>query len=151
MPNRYEREIEEILRNLEQPGPTGQKFGDRFRRKPGVRMRQPRFSLRLPSLSLQERLLLTAVIAALIAGGYAYLTGQSDLFTLVLSFVAIVCIILVACSYYLFQPRPSQSARYRNVPPTIVITPLRRNPLNVLKTQWNLFKLRMRYRRKNER
>lgn len=149
MPNRYEREIEEILRNLEQaePRPGGQKFAERLRRKPGARVRQPRFSLHL---SLQERLLLTALIAAFIAGGYAYLTQHSDLFSLVLSFVAFVCIILLVCSYYLFQPRRAQSTRYRNVPPTMIITPLRRNPLSALKTQWNLFKLRIRYRRKNE-
>ncbi len=150
MPNRYEREIEEILRNLEQaePRPGKQKLGDRFRRKPGIRMRQPRFSVRL---TLPERLLLTAIIAALIAGGYAYLTQQRDFFTLILALVALVCIVLVACSYYLFQPRHSQPARYKNAPPTMVITPLRRNPFSALKTQWNLFRLRMRYRRKNER
>ena len=36
MPNRYEREIEEILRNLESTDPKaslGQKFGERLRRK----------------------------------------------------------------------------------------------------------------------
>lgn len=150
MPNRYEREIEEILRNLEQaePRPGGQKFSERFRGKPGARMRQPRFSL---SLSLPERLLLTAVIAALVAGGYAYLTQHTDFFSLALSLVSLICIILVSCSYYLFQPNRERSTRYKNVPPTMIITPLRRTPLSTAKTQWNLFKLRMRYRRKNER
>jgi hypothetical protein len=146
MPNRYEREIEEILRNLEQTKPKsgrGTKSGERPSKRAGVHMRQPHFSVRL---SLSEQLLLTAIIAALIAGGYAYVAQQADLFTLILVLVAVVCLILVGCSQFIFQPRRPQSLRYGN----ITITPLRRNPWTILKTQWNLFKLRMRYRRKKE-
>jgi hypothetical protein len=145
MPNRYEREIEEILRNLEQTKPTksgrGTKSGERPSKRAGVHMRQPHFSVRL---SLSEQLLLTAIIAALIAGGYEYVTRQTDLFTFILVLVAVVCLILVGCSQFIVQPRRPQSLRYGN----ITITPLRRNPWIILKTQWNLFKLRMRYRRK---
>jgi hypothetical protein len=147
MPNRYEREIEEILRNLEQTKPKsgrGTKSGERPSKRAGVHMRQPHFSMRL---SLSEQLLLTAIIAALIAGGYAYVTRQTDLFTFILVLIAVVCLILVGCSQFLFQPRrPPQSMRYGN----ITITPLRRNLWTILRTQWNLFKLRMRYRRKKE-
>jgi len=151
MPNRYEREIEEILRNLEQTKPRsgrGTKSGDRPSKRTGVHMRQPRFSV---CLSLSEQLLLTAIFAALIAGGYAYVTRgpyslRTDLFTLILVIVAVVSLILVGCSQFIFQPRRPQSFRYGNV----TITPLRRNPFTILKTQWNLFKLRMRYRRKKE-
>jgi len=147
MPNRYEREIEEILRNLEQTKPKsgrGTKSGERPSKRAGVHMRQPHFSVRL---SLSERLLLTAIIVALIAGGYAYVTQRPDLFTFILVLVAVVCLILVGCSQFIFQPRRRpQSLRYGN----ITITPLRRNPWTILKTQWNLFKLRMRYRRKKE-
>ena len=106
-------------------------------------MRQPRFSVRL---SLSEQLLLTAIIAALIAATYEYVTQQRDLFTFILVLVAIVSLILVGCSQFIFQPRRPKSFRYGNV----TITPLRRNPLTILRTQWNLFKLRMRYRRKKE-
>ena len=146
MPNRYEREIEEILRNLEQTRPAvghGVKSRDRSSKKTGVHMRQPRFSVRL---SLSEQLLLTAIIAALIAATYEYVTQQRDLFTFILVLVAIVSLILVGCSQFIFQPRRPKSFRYGNV----TITPLRRSPLTLLKTQWNLFKLRMRYRRKKE-
>jgi hypothetical protein len=146
MPNRYEREIEEILRNLEQTKPRssrGTKFGDRSDKRAGVHMRQPRFSVRL---SLSEQLLLTAIIAALIAGAYEYVTQQRDLFTFILVLIAIVSLVLVGSSQFIFQPRRPKSFRYGNV----TITPLRRNLLTILKTQWNLFKLRIRYRRKKE-
>ena len=147
MPNRYEREIEEILRNLEQTKPRssrGAKSGDRPNKRAGVRMRQPRFS---GHLSLSEQLLLTAIIAALIAGAYEYVTQQRDLFTFILVLISMVSLILVGSSQFIFQPRRPKSLRYGN----ITITPLRRNPLIILRTQWSLFKLRMRYRRRKER
>jgi hypothetical protein len=152
MPNRYEREIEEILRNLEQPESTskpaaGQKFGVHFNRKSGprVRVRQPRLSL---TLSSSERLLFMAIGAALIAGGYAYLTKSQDIISLLFALVSVVCLILLL--YMQFRtgtPRRSRSIRYEN----ITITPLRRDPLSTLRTRWNLFKLRLRYRRKKEK
>jgi hypothetical protein len=147
MPNRYEREIEEILRNLEQTKPRsgrGTKSGEQPSKRTGVHMRQARLSMRL---SLSEQLLLTAIIAALIAGAYAYVTQQRDLFTFVLVLIAVVSLILVGSSQFIFQPRRPKSFQYGNV----TITPLRRNPLVILRTQWNLFKLRMRYRRRQER
>jgi hypothetical protein len=147
MPNRYEREIEEILRNLEQTKPRssrGAKSADQPNKRAGVHMRQPRFSGRL---SLSEQLLLTAIITALIAGAYEYVTQQRDLFTFILVLIAMVSLILVGSSQFIFQPRRPKSLRYGN----ITITPLRRNPWTILRTQWNLFKLRMRYRRNKER
>ncbi|QBD82763.1 hypothetical protein EPA93_45080 [Ktedonosporobacter rubrisoli] len=147
MPNRYEREIEEILRNLEQtdsrPG-RGQKFGERLRRKSGPRVPRPArrpISLRF---STSEWLLIIAVVAALIAGGYAYIRGTQDIFTGVLAGIGIVCLVLVALSQFLFQPRQPKSFQYGNV----TVTPLRRGLLNQIKTQWNLFLLKIRYRRK---
>ncbi|HZR42712.1 MAG TPA: hypothetical protein VFB12_21510 [Ktedonobacteraceae bacterium] len=147
MPNRYEREIEEILRNLEHSDPKqglGQKLGARFRRRPDSPSghRPQIFSY---NFSIAERLLLIAVVAALIAGGYAYTVGP-NVITLMLALIGVICLILVALSQFLFQPRRAPSARYGN----ITITPLRRSPLQMIKTQWNLFKLKMKYRRKSE-
>ena len=147
MPNRYEREIEEILRNLEQTDPKpglGQKFGERFRRRPSPRMRtqQPRPFSR--SLSTSERFLLGGIVAALLAGGYSYLAG-ANILTLILAIVSLICLVMVASSQVLFQPRRAQSTRYGN----ITITPLRRGPFSMVKTQWNLLKLKMRYRRRS--
>jgi hypothetical protein len=148
MPNRYEREIEEILRNLEQTDPKpglGQKFNGRLRRNASPRMpvrSRTSFSFRF---SLAEWLLIVAIVAALIAGGYAYLTGPG-LFSAVLATVGIVCIILVAFSPFLFHPRQARSTRYGNV----TITPLHRNPLTNVKTRWQLFLLKLRYRGRRE-
>ena len=147
MPNRYEREIEEILRNLEQTEPKqglGQKFSGRLRRRSGPQrsVRQPFFSF---NFSVAEWLLIIGVLTALVAGGYSYLQGMADTLTGILAVVSIVCVILVALSQLMLRPQGVQSARYGNV----TITPLRRNPFSQLKTQWNLFMLKIRYRRKN--
>ncbi|MBE3561681.1 MAG: hypothetical protein IMW89_21040 [Ktedonobacteraceae bacterium] len=158
MPNRYEREIEEILRSLEQnePRPSfGQKLSGRLHRKAGSHMSHSRRFTSL-QLSLTEWLLIVAVAAALIGGGWAYLLEKGDSSAVMLAIasvvcvalatVSIVCILLVALSDFLFRPRSPRPLRYGNV----TITPLRRNPLSNLKTRWNLFLLRMRYRRKNK-
>ena len=148
MPNKYEREIEEILRNLEQTEPkagAGQKFNERLRRKPAPRVR-PRPSNNTFSLTLttSDWLLITAIGIALIAGGYAYIAGQS-IVTGILAIVGLVCIVLVACSQFIFRERRPGSVRFGNT----TITPLRRGPLNTFKTRWNLFMLKMRYRKRN--
>lgn len=148
MPNRYEREIEEILRNLEHTDPKAgksQKFGERFRRRPGpnLRTQQPR-----PvswNLSTVERLLLGTVVCALLAGAYAFLAGP-NIITLILALASFVGVILVMFSQFIFQARRGRSTRYGN----IKITRLRRGPLSTLKTQWNLLILKLRYRRKDE-
>ena len=148
MPNRYEREIEEILRKLEQPeGKSGseQKFGKHLNRKvnPHMRTSQPRLTL---TVSPSERLLLIAIGAALISGGYAYLMRRQDIISLIFALVSVIC--LIALIYSQFRTRTAPRAvRYQN----ITITPLRRGPFSTLRTRWNLFKLRIRYRRKKEK
>lgn len=150
MPNKYEREIEEILRNLEQPESKSKagsvkRWGESVDRRtdPHRRMRQPHLAL---TVSFSERLLLIAIVAVLISGGYAYLRGQ-DLISLVFALLSVVCLLLVI--YIQFRPfhsRRPRSYSYQN----ITITPLRPDFLTILRTRWNLFKLRRRYRQKNE-
>lgn len=145
--NRYEREIEEILRNLEQTEPRagqGQKFGSRQRRKQGIRRPDSRRPMSSPHFSTPEWLLIISVIAALIAGGYAYLQ-EPDLITGILASVSVICLILVALSHFVFNRSRVQSARYG----TVTITPLHRNIFSNIKTRWNLFMLKLRYRRRN--
>ena len=147
MPNRYEREIEEILRNLEQaeqakPG-LGQKFSERLRRRPSsvVRTRQRNsFSLRFTTV---EWLLIIAVGAALLAGGYASANNAPDVFTGIVAAVGMVCLILIALSHFLFGSRSTPSTRHGDT------SSVRRGPFSAFKTQWNLFLLKLRYRRKN--
>ncbi len=151
MPNKYEREIEEILRNLEQTEPKagiGQKFSDRIRRKPTPRMRpRPRSNFSL-TLTTSDWLLVIAVGIALIAGGYAYLDNSPTEFTGILAIIGLVCIVLVACSQFVFRPRRPASIRYGNA----TITPLRRGgPFHMLRTRWNLFMLKLRYRKRGVR
>ncbi|HEU5227631.1 MAG TPA: hypothetical protein VFU49_07450 [Ktedonobacteraceae bacterium] len=150
MPNRYQREIEEILRNLENADPKPAlrpKFGKRPRRKPAPGTSARRHQFFSFNFSMTEWLLVGAVVAALVSGGYAYLQDRQDIFTAILATVGIVCLTLVSLSHFIFRPRRSQSTRYGNV----TVTPLRRSPFSGLKTQWNLFMLKMRYRRRKER
>ncbi len=145
MPNRYEREIEEILRNLEQTEPKpglAQKLSGRFRRRSEYRPQTRKPGLPSIHLSPSEWFLLMAVVAALISGGYAYALGTPTLVTGIVALVGTVCLVLVVLSSFFRSNRSTQSTRYGNV------TPLRRNPLSSIRTRWNLFLLKLRYRRR---
>lgn len=146
MPNRYEREIEEILRNLETTDPKasrGQKFGERIRHKPPVRQRkQP-----VPSLNLRvtDWFLLIALVTISIAAGFAYANAGANTMTGIVALVGLVCLILLALSSFISYSRNTkQSTRYGNV------TPLRRNPFSGIATRWQLFRLKRRYKKRNE-
>ena len=152
MPNRYEREIEEILRNLETTEPKqglGQKFGQRLRRKPEYRVKSRRRGFPSLNFKMSEWLIIIAVVAALIAGGYAYANSEPNIVTGIFAIVGTVCLVLLVLSSFIFRSgqsrRFTQSSRYGNV------TPIRPNPLNSVMTRWNLFLLKMRYRRRNDR
>ena len=147
MPNKYEREIEEILRNMERTEPKpglGQKLGGRIRRKsvsrPKVRKRS------LPSLhfGVSEWCLAIAVCAALFAGGWAYAHGP-DIYTGAIAVIGAVCLAVVIILPFMSRSRyPKQAAGYGNV------TPIRSNPLSSISTRWNLFLLKIRYRRRKD-
>ena len=149
MPNKYEREIEEILRNMERTEPKaslGQKFGGRHRQ----RSDQPMNARRRRSLSFNFNfstsgwLLIIAWVAALIAGGYAFAIGEANLITGILAIVATISLIVIVLLPFVSRRYPTQSSRYGNV------TPLHRNPLSSLATRWNLFILKIRYRRRRD-
>ena len=148
MPNKYEREIEEILRNLEQTDPKagmGQKFNERLRRKPTPPRVRPRPSSTFSfTLTISDWLLITAIGVALVAGGYAFIDGQT-IVTGILAIVGLVCIMLVAFSQFIFKPRRPSSIRYGSA----TITPLRKGPFHTFRTRWNLFILKMRYRKRS--
>ncbi len=144
MPNKYEREIEEILRNLERTEPKarfGQRVSKHMRRKPHVRR-----TVSLPRLSFAEWCLIIAFAAALAAGGWAQAHGAADVITGAIALLGAVCLVLVAISNFLMKPRhQSSSARYNNV------TPLRSNPFRRMTTSWHLLMLKLRYRNKSNR
>lgn len=151
MPNRYEREIEEILRNLESAEPKSgarQKFGDRLHRRPEYPGR-PRRPI-LPSLHFKasDWFIVVAIITALAAGGYAYTAHSQNIITGGLALVSALCLLLTILSPFMVRSRstarPRNSIRYEKV------RPIRRNPLHSIATRWNLFLLKMRYRRKRD-
>jgi len=149
MPNKYEREIEEILRNLDQSAPKP-RLSQRLRRRsvgrPRPRGRQ--WSLPAFNFGLSEWCLLIALVAALIAGGWAYaqhsLDGAGDLFTGSVALVSLGCLVLVVIRAFMPQSTYPGRARAGNV------RPIRRNPLSSLSTRWNLFMLKRRYQRRKD-
>ena len=146
MPNKYEREIEEILRNLERTEPKaglGRKFGGRLRRKGDSRMSAHKRSLPSFNFGFSEWCLVIAFCAALLAGGWAYAQTSPDLFTGFIALIGAVCLAILIILPFISRPHyPGRSPGYGNV------TPLRRNPLSSLATRWNLFLLKLRYRRR---
>ena len=147
MPNKYEREIEEILRNMERTEPKpglGQKLGGRIRRKSDSRTKVRKRTLPSLHFGVSEWCLAIAVCAALFAGGWAYAHG-ADNFTGVIAVVGAVCLAVVIILPFMSRSRyPKQSAGYGNV------TPIRSNPLSSISTRWNLFLLKIRYRRRKD-
>ena len=146
MPNKYEREIEEILRNMEATE-TKSGSGKRARRKPDARKRPRNRGLSFPKFKATEWFIIIAIVAALISGGYAYANnGSPTPFTGILAIVGAICLVLVVLAPFLLRShQSSRSPGYGNV------TPIQRNPLKSIATRWNLFMLKLRYRRKNGR
>ncbi len=150
MPNKYEREIEEILRNLDQSAPKP-RLGQRLRRKSDARVRKQRRSLPSFNFGLSEWCLVIAWIAALIAGGWAYAHHSlfdpgTNIVTGGIAVVSAFCLLLVVVLAFLPQSRyPGQVARANNN-----VTRIRRSPLSSISTRWNLFLLKLRYRRRKD-
>lgn len=142
MSNKYEREIEEILRNLERSEPSpgfGKKIGGRARRKT-----RGRRSMSLPHLDFVDWCLALAIIAALLGGGWAYANGIGTAVTGIIALIGTGFVILVAISAFIEQPRyASSTRRYSNV------TPLRNNVFSRVKASWHLLMLKFRYRNRN--
>lgn len=102
MPDKYEREIEELLRNLKRTEP---KAGvGRVRRWAGARLGKP-----TPQLTFSEWCLLIAIIAALSAGGWAYANGGGNLITGFIALIGGVCVALVALSSFIMKQHSSSS------------------------------------------
>lgn len=144
MSNKYEREIEEILRNLESTEPKagfGRKSGERLRRKTRVRRTMP-----MPHLDFVDWCLTLAIVAALLSGGWAYASGIGNLATGIIALIGTVFITLVAISAFIEQPRYASSTRHYNN-----VTPLRSNVFSRLKASWHLLMLKLRYRKRKDR
>ncbi|WP_376795627.1 hypothetical protein [Thermogemmatispora sp.] len=151
MPNRYEREIEEILRNLEQSESQGSRWSRFPGRSRGGRRRRlslPRW--RMPTLTwtldASQWFLLLSIVAALIAGGFAYALEGPGLFTGLMAIVSLVCLVASLFAQLWRRPRYSSAGFYGGSGGSSWQT----QPLSRLTTRWQLFLLKLRYRRKRD-
>ncbi|HEY7348225.1 MAG TPA: hypothetical protein VH599_07870 [Ktedonobacterales bacterium] len=152
MPNKYEREIEEILRNMERTEPKPS-FRERLnmrmrgqpRRPEPMRPRPARPSLHL-NFSTSEWCFLAGILLGLIAAGFAYVNAQTgNVLTGFLAVLAFVCIIMGIITPWRESRRPlygrswygETSAPKRSLP----------RPFRFVVTQWKILQLKMRYRR----
>jgi hypothetical protein len=151
MPNRYEREIEEILRNMEQTEPKPS-FRERLnmRRRSRQRSQQPtrpkpaRPAFRW-NLSTSEWYFAVGILLGLIAAGWAYLnTGQANLLTGFLAILGFFCVIMGIVIPWRESTRPYYKPTWRGEPTTRQRSLPR--PLRALVTRWKIMRLRMRYR-----
>lgn len=143
MPNRYEREIEEILSRMEESEPR-RGFGDRIR----PIQRPPSRGRSLPSLRIPfaDILMLLSVILILVASGLAYFEGSATVVTGILGAIALVLFVLALVVGWRDRFRPQRKAQWRG-PSYVEVTPIRRNPISSLMTRLRVFRLRMQYRR----
>lgn len=160
MPHKYEREIEEILRNLDDPEPPTSGYTDRIRsfQRPATRTPRravrPRPSLRL-RLTLAEGLIFTGIALALISAGMAYYLTHPNMLS---GGIAIAGFILILFGFARsFANRgsvsaPSQTAwRTATIIEARPIRARRRNPFSEVATQFRILRLKIRYwRAKNK-
>src|SRR5262245_19582956 len=116
MPNKYEREIEEILRNMEQTEPKPsfrERLNMRKRRAPrrlkAMRPRPPQPSFR-PNLSTSEWYFAVGILLGLVAAGWAYADhGNGNLlsgFLAILGFFCVLAGIIIPWRESTRPPRP---------------------------------------------
>jgi len=148
MPNKYQREIEEILRNMERTEPR-QGLGDRIRAFNRPRPR-PRRDFHW-ALNTSETCILIGIALALLAAGIAYYL-QGDLFIPVLRLSLNGIIAVAAFAFILAGLIVAWRERfgYGRRQPTwrgnvVDMTPRRRGPFNSLTTQYRILRLKLRY------
>lgn len=154
MPNKYEREIEEILRNMEQTEPPRQGLSDRIRAFNRPRPR-PQRSWRA-SINASEALLLLCIVLTLTAAALTSYLGQIVIVTLpVVETVTVNGILAVAAFIALiaalvrgWRERFHIGSRTPNWRGNVVnMHSPRRDFLGAVGTQFRIFRLKFRYRR----
>lgn len=143
MPNRYQREIEEILNRMEEDEPR-RGFGDRIRplRRPAARARS------LPSfhIAFAELLIIMSAILVMIATGIAFYNGAADLISGIIGMVALVLFVVALVVGWRDRFRPSPKPTWRGSSQSRV-TPISRNPFRALAMRFRIMRLRQQYRR----
>jgi hypothetical protein len=149
MPNRYQREIEEILRNMERTDPK-QGLGDRIRAfnrpspRPRPRLLRTRFAWRLGT---SETLLVVGVALALAGAATVYYFSSHVLVSGLLGAAALGCLLvgLIVGWAARFSSRGAAGWRGRSLD----ARPGRpaRMPFRGIVTQFRILQLKWRYRR----
>lgn len=157
MPDKYMREIEEILRNLEGPE-SGQDLGERirpFKRPAARRPRGPRVTW-IPRLELPVTLMLVGIALALVGAGVAFYQLEP---TLVSGLIGLGGFLLFAVGVALgwwarFRGVNLPARRVRRSPSSdnvVRIRPVRSNPLSRLTASIRMRQMRRRYRNTTDR
>ncbi len=141
MPNRYEREIEEILSRMDEDEPR-RGLGDRIR----PRQRPPARSLPSVHIAFVELLMILSLILTMIAAGIAYFNGVGDVITGIIGGVALVLFVVALVVGWRGRFRPSSKPQWRGSS-QVKVTPIRRNPFSALATRIRVIRLRRQYRR----
>jgi hypothetical protein len=152
MPNKYEREIEEILRNMERTEPPRAGLSDRIRAFNRPRPRPQRGWQ--GALNATESLFVLRILLALAAASLTFYLGQVVIVRLpviedvtlngILALGAFIALVAALFRGWRDRFRLSSStpAWRSNV---IEMRPTRRNPFSVLVTQFRIFRLKFRY------
>lgn len=150
MPDKYMREIEEILRNIERTEPRHDQ-GERIRpfARPSSRRRR---DFALPHLEPAVTLLLLGIALALAGSGLAYYQTTPTLASgliAVIGFALFVAGLAVAwwARFHGVSSSPARSLRRRPSTDNVVrIRPARSNPFSRMMTNMRMRRMRRRYR-----
>jgi hypothetical protein len=154
MQHKYQREIEEILRNMDLSEPRGG-VDERVDagRRPSLRLRLRGPSMRV-RLNPSELLLLAGIALALAAFCVAFYATVPTIVSGLIGLAAIAALVgglvvgWISASSPLYTPSWRNSPRTNNVVP---MRPRRRGPVSELMTQTRLLWLKARYLRKRDR
>ncbi|HEX6543020.1 MAG TPA: hypothetical protein VF040_14780 [Ktedonobacterales bacterium] len=151
MPDKYMREIEEILRNMERAEPRhdlGERVTPFTRTRPATR--RPRVSL-MPHVELPVGLMLLGIGLALVGAALAYYQMSASIVSGLIALGGfIVFVVGVALGWWARFRGVSLSTRSLRRPPrtdnVVRIRPVRSNPLSKLLTRIRMRRVRRRYR-----
>jgi hypothetical protein len=153
MPHKYQREIEEILRNLEGTEPRHD-LGERVRPFKRPASRRPRVSL--PSLELPIVFMLLGIVLALVAAGLSYYQLGASLASGLIALGGFALFVVgVALGWWArFRGVNYPRRAIRRSPPSdnvVRIRPVRSNPISRLATNFRMRRMRRRYRNTTDR
>ena len=150
MPDKYMREIEEILRNMERTEPK-RGLGDRvraFQRQAPARPRGPSVSL---GMGLPEAMVITGIVLALVSAGIAFYQSDTSLLTGLISAVGFASIVVgVVIGWWARFRGVNLSLRRPRESTDNVVRMGRRGLFAEIATQYRILRLKWRYSRQRQ-